>query len=136
VAIDDSTLARRVRDALTYAKITQIDLARTIGMDDTALSKCLSRKRKISSLELAKIADAVGVSVSALLADRDSPMSFSGRVDVARVPATEATEFLQTLIDLDELLVDRSEPVNSVGTWARHNASTHSNPYSEATVHL
>ncbi len=82
-------------------------------MDNTALSKCLGGKRKISSLELAKIADVVGVSVSALLADRNSPMSFSGRVDAARAPATEATDFLETLIDLDELLVDLGFPGES-----------------------
>ena len=110
VAIDDSVLAGRVRDALRHAGITQVDLARAVGMDNTAVSKCLNGKRKLSSLELAKIADALGVAVSTLLADDAGRMSFSGRVDVARTPATAATEFLETLIDLDELLADLGFP--------------------------
>jgi Zn-dependent peptidase ImmA (M78 family)/transcriptional regulator with XRE-family HTH domain len=115
VEIDDFSLAERVREAIQRTGRSHADVARSVGMDNTALSKILSGKRKISSLELAKIADATGVAVAALFADDNDvwAASISGRVDVARAPAREATELLESLLDLDELLVELGFPTDA-----------------------
>lgn len=69
MALSRETLARRIRDALARSGTTQLELAGAIGIDPTALSKALAGRRAFKSLEVALIAEQLGVSTDVLLAD-------------------------------------------------------------------
>ena len=59
--------ADRVRRAINLDGRTQKEIAKVIGMDETALSKSLNGTREFSSYELASIASITGVTVYQLL---------------------------------------------------------------------
>lgn len=58
--VDSETIGRRVADARTRAHLTQADLARAAGLDRTALAKIETGARRITALELARVAEQTG----------------------------------------------------------------------------
>jgi transcriptional regulator with XRE-family HTH domain len=88
--MDSETLASRIREAIRASGMSQQTLAETVGMDPTALSKVLSGRRRLSSLELGLIADATDVPVDELLSFRKpSGRNFAARTQPDEAPAVD-----------------------------------------------
>ena len=118
VAADPNTLAARVRQAIVASGMSQQALAERIGMDPTALSKVLTGKRRLSSLELALIADATAVRVDELLdPGRHAGPHVAARTQRDKSPAVdEALRRVDDFLEIDALLCDLglSAPVSSL----------------------
>lgn len=110
--MDSETLASRIRDAIRTSGMSQQALARATGMDPTALSKVLSGKRRLSSLELGLIADALHVPADELLPLRQrSGANFAARTQPDETPAVdEALLRLEDFVETDSLLCDIGLP--------------------------
>ncbi len=118
VAADPNTLAARVRQAIVASGMSQQALAERIGMDPTALSKILTGKRRLNSLELALIADATAVRVDELLdPGRHAGPHVAARTQRDKSPAVdEALHRVDDFLEIDALLCDLglSAPVSSL----------------------
>jgi transcriptional regulator with XRE-family HTH domain len=110
--MDSETLASRIREAIHASGMSQQALAETVGMDPTALSKVLSGRRRLSSLELALIADATRVPVDELLSFREpSRRNFAAKTQPDETPAVdEARLRLNDFLETDTLLRDLGLP--------------------------
>jgi transcriptional regulator with XRE-family HTH domain len=109
MAITQETLVSRIRSAMANAGVTQHSLAQAIGLDPTALSKALGGIRNFKSLEVALIAEQLGVSVQALLSeDAASPrVALAARAQPDTSPAlVSALERTDVLLELHRLLTD------------------------------
>jgi Zn-dependent peptidase ImmA (M78 family) len=110
--MDAETLAGRIREAIRASGMSQQALAEIVGMDPTALSKVLSGRRRLSSLELGLVADATGVPVDELLSLRGRGRgSFAARAQPNETPAVdEALLRLNDFLETDALLCDLGLP--------------------------
>lgn len=70
----EQKLGQRIRKFREYAGLTQSQLAQELGVDATVVSKIESGSRRVSTRELTRLAEVLGVSVLALL-DDESPMA-------------------------------------------------------------
>lgn len=97
--------------------LTQTELAGRVDLDPSALSKAFAGKRLFKSLELARIAEVLGVRVDALLADDGTPAA--SRMAARAQPTAQATEIAQAirraeqLVELNRLLDDLGYPAPS-----------------------
>ena len=118
VAADSKALVARVRQAIVASGMSQQALAERIGMGPTALSKVLTGKRRLSSLELALIADATSVRVDELLdPGRHAGRHIAARTQRDKSPAVdEALRRVDDFLEIDALLCDLglSAPVSSL----------------------
>jgi Zn-dependent peptidase ImmA (M78 family)/transcriptional regulator with XRE-family HTH domain len=110
--MDSEGLARRIRQAIRASGMHQHDLAAAVGMDPTALSKVLTGKRRLSSLELGLIADAVHVPADELLSGRQREQgNFAARTQPDETPAVdEARIRLNDFLETNALLCDSGLP--------------------------
>jgi len=110
--MDSETLASRIREAIRASGMSQQALAETVGMDPTALSKVLSGRRRLSSLELGLIADVTCVPVDELLSPRGrGGRNFAARTQPDETPAVdEARLRLNDFLETDALLCDLGLP--------------------------
>jgi len=108
VRADPETLAARIRQAIHASGLSQQALAERIGMDPTALSKVLTGKRRLSSLELGLIAEATSARVDELLAYGERVGShFAARTQPDKTPAVdEALRRVDDFLETDALLCD------------------------------
>lgn len=91
-------VAERVRELITVSGISQGDFARTIGLDDSKLSKSLGGTRRFSSLDLANIADGHHVTVDWLLTGQQPLLALAARSAVGSTRrAIEAADELAEL---------------------------------------
>ncbi len=89
------SIGRRIKAAREAAGLTQEDVARRIPLDRSALAKIETGTRKVSALELARIADEVGVRIEWFISDappaivsrRDARGAGSEIPTIARVTA-------------------------------------------------
>ena len=72
-------LVERVRELIGRSGASQGDFARTIGLDDSKLSKALGGTRRFSSLDLANIADTQKVTVDWLLTGQQPVLALAAR---------------------------------------------------------
>ena len=104
------TLAARIRDALEKSGASQAELASAIGMEPSALSKALAAKRNLGSLELALIAQWLGVPTDAILAsEHGAPrtMAMAARATTTAGSAVRcAIDQADQLSRLDHLLTE------------------------------
>ncbi|QSB15152.1 ImmA/IrrE family metallo-endopeptidase [Natronosporangium hydrolyticum] len=117
MALSTERLSARIREAMRAAGLTQVELANAAEMDPTALNKALMGRRGLKSLEVALIAEALGQSTDALLADDDmavSPPAFAARLQVVASPAVEkAMAWAEQLREVDRLLNELGYPETS-----------------------
>jgi Zn-dependent peptidase ImmA (M78 family)/DNA-binding XRE family transcriptional regulator len=98
-------IGRRVADARRAAGVSQVTLAHTIGLEHSAISKMESGQRRIDTIEIAKIARALGRSIEWFLsAPRPAIVSRRSGRDEPRRLGVDA--LLEELADGVELLVD------------------------------
>jgi transcriptional regulator with XRE-family HTH domain len=90
------------------AGLTQQSLAQAIGLDPSALSKALSGNRNFKSLEIALIAERLGVSVQSLLSETAVPTAIvAARAQPDASPAVDrALATAHAHLELDALLGD------------------------------
>jgi transcriptional regulator with XRE-family HTH domain len=116
VALTRDTLAQRVRDALRDKGMSQQQLAAAVDLDPTALSKALSGHRDLKSLEVALIAEHLGISTDLLLADDLAIGPSMAEARAAGVPAADAdavaaaTGRVLRMRELDRLLDELGHP--------------------------
>ncbi len=114
MALTVDTLLERILTVVDESGMTRRELADAIGIDPTALSKALSGKRNFKPLEVALIADHLGVAVQYLLADEDvveEPASVAARAQPNASPAVEqALSRATMMLDLDGLLAELGTP--------------------------
>jgi Zn-dependent peptidase ImmA (M78 family)/DNA-binding XRE family transcriptional regulator len=58
--VSSETIGRRVAEARVRAGLTQVELARAVGLDRSALAKAETGARRVSALELTRIAEETG----------------------------------------------------------------------------
>lgn len=105
MALDVLTLGARVKEARERASLTQAALAAATSLDRSALAKVELGTRRVSALELARIADAVGSRIEWFVEEapaaivshrnREAPGAASPTVDVLLERLARNTEFLQ-----------------------------------------
>jgi Zn-dependent peptidase ImmA (M78 family)/transcriptional regulator with XRE-family HTH domain len=114
MALTTDTLAERILTVVENSGMTRRELAEAIGIDPTALSKALSGKRNFKSLEIALIAETMGVPVQYLLADDDevsAPAFVAARAQPNSSPAVDAAMArTETMVELDKLLEELGLP--------------------------
>jgi Zn-dependent peptidase ImmA (M78 family)/plasmid maintenance system antidote protein VapI len=95
----------RVRELLRESGLTQRDFAQKIGLDDSKLSKSLSGHRRLSSLDLARIAELCKVSVDWLITGEETPLAVAARATggSAGVAVQEARRLCTLRADIAEL---------------------------------
>jgi Zn-dependent peptidase ImmA (M78 family)/DNA-binding XRE family transcriptional regulator len=111
MALSTEALAARVQEAVRDSGMTQDRLAKTIDMNPTALSRALAGKRNFKPLELALIAETLGIPVQGLLADDEredvGEASIAARTQPDASPAVEeALARVRQMLELDELLCE------------------------------
>ncbi len=115
MVLSRETLAARVRAAIDSSGRCQRDIAEAVELDPTALSKALAAKRDFKSLEIALLAEELGLRTDDLLADDDAPprqpAAMAARIQVGAAPAVaEAVQFADELLELDRLLTELGHP--------------------------
>ncbi len=115
--VDAATLGSRIREARERAGQSQGELAGAIGLDRTALNRVEAGVRKVSALELSRIAQSLDVRMSsffdaplpALVAHRSSQGLDTTDSKIDRLLADLATEveFVQSLVP-EELQLDEA----------------------------
>jgi Zn-dependent peptidase ImmA (M78 family)/transcriptional regulator with XRE-family HTH domain len=106
-AVTQHELGRRIADARRGLGWAQGALAERVGLTQTVMSRIETGSRAVSSLELAELAEVLGVSVLDLLRRRQQPMlTIAARLGQFRDPGAvdRALKRAQTLLDLDETL--------------------------------
>jgi Zn-dependent peptidase ImmA (M78 family)/transcriptional regulator with XRE-family HTH domain len=135
MALTTEMLARRVQAAMKAAGMSQRALAAAIGLDPPAMSKALSGKRGFKPVELALVAEALGVPVHQLLADEGEHAereSVLGRVQTEGSPAAdEALARVREFLELEELLTDLGFPGLPV---ARPRWRPHGQPHQQGEL--
>jgi len=119
MALSSDMLAHRIKDAVRTAGMSQRQLAAAVGMDPTALSKALTGQRAFKSLEVALIAERLGLSTEALLADDDAEelkrSTLAARMQSGAGPVVlQAVGLVEQMRDLDVLLADLGRPAPSI----------------------
>jgi Zn-dependent peptidase ImmA (M78 family) len=129
MGLSRETLAARVRTAVAASGRNQREIAEAIDLDPTALSKAISGRRDFKSLEIALLAEELGLRTDDLLADEDAqprqPTAIAARTQIGANPAVEqAIRFAKELLDLDALLTELGRPSSpSKVAWPTANAS-------------
>ena len=106
-AVSQHELGERVADARRGKGWTQGELAARVGLTQTSVSRIETGGRAVSSLELAELAEVLGVSVLDLLRSGQRPMlAIAARLGHFRDPGAvdRALGRAEALIRLDELL--------------------------------
>ena len=106
-AVSQHELGERVADARRRKGLTQGELAARVGLTQTSVSRIETGGRAVSSLELAELAEVLGVSVLDLLRAGQRPMlAIAARLGHFRDPGAvdRALRRAEALIRLDELL--------------------------------
>ena len=106
-AVSQHELGERVADARRRKGWTQGELAARVGLTQTSVSRIETGVRAVSSLELAELAEVLGVSVLDLLRAGQRPMlAIAARLGHFRDPGAvdRALGRAEALIRLDELL--------------------------------
>ena len=67
------TIGARVKETLRGCGLSQAELARSIDLGESALSKSLNGTRAFSAVELAEVADRIGVSMHWLVTGEPDP---------------------------------------------------------------
>ncbi|WP_448061215.1 helix-turn-helix domain-containing protein [Cellulomonas hominis] len=104
MVLDPETLGRRVAESRLRAGLTQHDLAAAVGLDRSALAKVEVGDRRLTALELSRIADAVGSRIEwfvtepapAIISHRNllDPGAASPRIDDEVERRARAVEFV------------------------------------------
>jgi Zn-dependent peptidase ImmA (M78 family)/transcriptional regulator with XRE-family HTH domain len=106
-AVSQHELGERVADARRRKGWTQGELAARVGLSQTSVSRIETGVRTVSSLELAELAEVLGVSLLDLLRAGQRPMlAIAARLGHFRDPGAvdRALRRAEALIRLDELL--------------------------------
>jgi Zn-dependent peptidase ImmA (M78 family)/transcriptional regulator with XRE-family HTH domain len=106
-AVTQQELGQRIAGARRDRGWTQAELAARVGLTQTVVSRIETGARAVGSLELAELAEALGVSVLDLLRAGQRPMlAIAARLGRFRDPGAvdRALRRAQTLTRLDELL--------------------------------
>ena len=67
------TIGARVKETLRGCGLSQAELARSIDLGESALSKSINGTRAFSAVELAEVADRIGVSMHWLVTGEPDP---------------------------------------------------------------
>lgn len=108
-------IGARIRELRESAKLRATDLAERADLDPTALSKIENGRRGVKSVELARIAQALGVSPLALLEQPDSLLArlpIAARRAGASISMGEAYNRLLALSELHVVLADGGIPTS------------------------
>ena len=108
--VDWDVLGKRIREARKRAALNQADLARATGLERTALNRIESGTRKVTALELADIADAIGVRMASFF-EEPLPALVSHRSATGLdTPDSKIDSLLAEIADDVELVVSLSAP--------------------------
>ncbi|MGH3941530.1 MAG: helix-turn-helix domain-containing protein [Pseudonocardiaceae bacterium] len=109
MAVDSQVLAARVRAAIERAGVRHQDVAEAAGISPSGLSRALNEQREFKSLEIALIAEHLGITVDSLISENPSgaqSASTAARIQPGAGPAIEkALSRLNLMLELDRLLV-------------------------------
>lgn len=105
-------IGRRVADARTRARLTQTELARAIGLDRSALAKIETGNRRVTALELARIAEQTGESFEWFVTA--PPASVVSYRSGAAMATTSSIDRLLEQVARDVALVQSLHPLGAV----------------------
>jgi Zn-dependent peptidase ImmA (M78 family)/transcriptional regulator with XRE-family HTH domain len=109
VTLTREALARRIKSAIGASGLTQRSIADAIGLDGSALSRALKGERDFKTVEVALIAEKLGISVQSLLTDDgETPLvMLAAWAQRDATPAVdEAVRRVQVMLDTNSLLSD------------------------------
>ncbi|NUV69973.1 ImmA/IrrE family metallo-endopeptidase [Streptomyces sp. CAI-121] len=115
MTLSHEILAQRVRESIAAASLTQQELAEAVGISPSALSRALAGKRNFKSLEIALIADHLGVSVEDLL---ESETATGSEAKIAARAQEGASPAIRTAIDRADLLLRHDRLLTDLGAPA------------------
>ncbi|HET8660639.1 MAG TPA: XRE family transcriptional regulator [Micromonosporaceae bacterium] len=101
--VDGETIGRRVADARARAHLTQADLARAVGLERSALAKIEVGARRVSALELARIAEQTGEAFEWFVTDPPLPI-ISYRSGTGSATTSSIDRFVEQVARNVELL--------------------------------
>lgn len=113
--VTSEAIGRRIADARTRAGLTQLDLAQAIGLDRSALAKVETGARRITALELARIAEETGESFEWFVTDPPQAIVsyrmgtdavVTSAIDRLVERAARDVELLQSLGQLDAVVLE------------------------------
>lgn len=93
------TSADRLRRLIEQSGQSKGDFATAVGLDPSKMSKTLAGARRLSSLDLARIAEHAGVSVDWLLTGDEAPLALAARA-ASGSRAEAATAAARSLVEL------------------------------------
>jgi Zn-dependent peptidase ImmA (M78 family)/plasmid maintenance system antidote protein VapI len=116
----DAAIIERVREIIAELGITNREFALSIGLDEDKLSKTLNRRRRLSPLELARIAELSGKSTDWILTGKqERRVGVAARVNgaVANVE-TLGADLARRYVRAHDVLVElgRSRPIRPLPT--------------------
>ena len=133
MAVTAESLGHRIAQARVRASLTQFDLATAVGLDRSSLAKIESGTRRVTALELAQIAQAVGVRIESLLSEPvpavishrnlTDPGAPSPRIDSEVERRVEAVELLVSLDSAFHIAEVPTQPVPTNHDQAEQLAS-------------
>ena len=108
MAATQGDIVARMRATMTELGLTQQGLAERIGLSPSALSRALSGQRHFKSVEVALIAEALGVSVAELLSeagDSSEAVMVAARTQPgAELEYADAIRRVEDFVEINELL--------------------------------
>lgn len=111
-AVDKQVLAARVRAAAARAGLRYGDLAERVGLSPSALSRALSGQRDFRSLELALIAEELGVSVESLTSEKPTPVQ---SVSIAARVQPNASLAVERALGRIAIMTELADLLNALG---------------------
>lgn len=133
MAVTAESLGHRIAEARARASLTQSDLAAAVGVDRSSVAKIESGIRRVTALELARIAQSVGVRIESLLSEPvpavvshrnlTDPGAPSPRIDAEVERRVEAVELLVTLDSSFHIAEVPTQPVPTNQAEAEQLAS-------------
>lgn len=97
-------LAERIAGARERAGVSQVEVAKRLGLPRSAISKMENGEQRIESLVLAAMARLYGVTVSSLLADEDEAGAIQSEVPAEALLRSAGNVALKDQEVLDEFL--------------------------------
>ncbi|MCT2587530.1 helix-turn-helix domain-containing protein [Actinophytocola gossypii] len=144
MSIDPEVLGQRITEARARAGLTQVQLAAAVSLDRSALAKIETGQRRVSALELARLAETVDVRIEWFV--RDAPQAVISRRNAQEPGAANAridslaeriTREVEFVLGLDDKLVLSLTPAHAVpenvtqaeelAATARHAIGMHHN---------
>lgn len=121
-------IGRRIAEARGRAGLTQAELAAAVDLDRPALTKIETGVRRVSALELARIADALGMRIEWFVEDAPAPIVSRRNAQEPGTPSPRIDALVERLARAVEFVAEQHD------RWSPRDARTHEMPADAAAA--